>query len=158
PPPKDEGAPDHDRFINRFAIGYFGISQMPRAVAVGGGGGGTATVNFDPNPINAPVIGVRYWLQPKLGLDLGLGFAFSRGSRETVNGTNDTTTDSPSATAFAFHVGVPLALATAKHFTWEVIPEATIGFTSGTIKSAVPNTPDTSLSGFRLDVGARAGA
>lgn len=162
PPPKDDGVADHDRFVGHFAVGYFGISDLPVATVTNAGG--NPTVDFaNPTPAKAPIIGVRYWLQPKIGLDLGVGFASVSGSRELVQGTQDQTTDTPSTTAFAFHVGVPIALATAKHFTWEVIPEATLGFTSGTIKAAPaqpgqPANPDTNLSGFFLDVGARAGA
>jgi len=57
---------------------------------------------------------------------------------------------------------VPLGLAHAKHFTFEVVPEFTIGTTSGTIKGVTPpgqmTVPDTSLSGFKFDIGARVGA
>ena len=51
----------------------------------------------------------------------------------------------------AIHGGLPIALATSKHMTFELIPEATIGFAGN---SAANNL---SYSGFRLDLGARIG-
>ena len=144
--------PDHDKFVGHFAVGYMGVNALP----IGGGTPQNPTLAT----LNAPVIGVRYWLQQMVGLDLGLGFASSSGSTETSNGMMSTTADNPSNLGFALHAGVPLALARAHHLTFEVVPEANVGFTSGTIKSAaVMNPPpDISLSGFRLDVGGRVGA
>jgi hypothetical protein len=85
-----------------------------------------------------------------MGIDAGLGFALASGSSK--QGANST--DKPSQFGLALHGGVPFALVVGKHYVFELIPEATIGFTSSTIKGSV----DTDLSGFRLDLGARAGA
>jgi hypothetical protein len=52
-----------------------------------------------------------------------------------------------------FHGGVPLALASSGHFTFEIIPEANVGISSG---SAADD--EISHSGFHFDIGARAGA
>jgi hypothetical protein len=74
--------------------------------------------------------------------------------------------DKVSLSAFVFHVGVPIALASAKHFTFEAIPEVNLGFASGTIKDQAPPNPagavvptraDVKLSGFMLDIGGRIG-
>ena len=128
-----EAGNDHDEVVGHFAVGYFGISQLPVGPGTGGGTGAGAAAAA-PNEINAPIIGARYWLSQKLGIDAGIGFS-----------------DSSSGWGVAAHGGVPLALATSKHMTFELIPEATVAFAG--------NSPGggTSYSGFRLDVGARIG-
>lgn len=50
-------------------------------------------------------------------------------------------------------MGVPLSLASYNHFSFQVVPEANVGFGSGKAADG-----DISHSGFQLDVGARAGA
>jgi hypothetical protein len=100
-------------------------------------------------------IGVRYWANAGMGYDLGVGLLFAGGSSETKTGGTTTTTDAPSAFGLVLHGGVPFALSTGKHYTFLVIPEANLGFASSSVKQG--NT-DVSVSGFRLDVGARAGA
>jgi hypothetical protein len=149
----EEGAADHDRFVGRFGVGYFGLRQLPLA---GGAPGG-----LTKGTVDTPVIGGRYWLQRNLGIDAGLGFALVSGSTEVVNANNSQSVDKPSQLGFAFHLGVPIAFAHGKHYTFELIPETDIGFTSGTIKAAPGSpagTPDTNLSGFLFDIGARVGA
>lgn len=140
--------------INHFAVGYLGVSQLPIAAGAATGTGANATVARDN--VNAPVIGVRYWLNRGVGLDLGVGLGITTGSSQTVGPGTDRSTDSPSRFALAFHGGVPLAFAHGRHYSFTVIPETNIGFTSGTLK--VPNGTDIDLSGFRFDLGARVGA
>jgi hypothetical protein len=124
---------DHDEVVGHFAVGYFGISQLPVGTAAGGAGVGQGY-------ISAPVIGVRYWLSQKLGIDVGVGFS-----------------DSSAGWGIAAHGGVPLALATSKHMTFELIPEATVAF-AGNSPGALPGGgAANSYSGFRLTAGARIG-
>jgi hypothetical protein len=141
---KDE-APDHDKVVNHFAVGYFGVTNLP----IGPGAVGT---NFVPTPI----IGARYWLMRGIGIDGGIGFSTLSGSTETVTGGTSVTADHNSQLGFALHVGVPLALAAGHHFTFELVPETNLGFTSGTLKNPNPG-PDTNLSGFLWQLGARIG-
>jgi hypothetical protein len=94
---------------------------------------------------------MRYWLKPNLGIDLGIGFGLFSGSN-TAGGAS---TNTPSAFGVLVHGGLPLALATGAHYAFEIIPEATIGFASGSVSPA--GGPSTSLQGFRLDLGARVG-
>jgi hypothetical protein len=153
--PAREEEPDHERFVGHFAVGYFGISKLPIALE----GAQNGNLARDPNNVNAPVIGVRYWLQRNLGLDLGLGFGWSGGSAEFVANNASTSFDHKSLFGLAFHGGVPLAFAHGKHYSFLVIPEATVGFASGTVKGQGPNPPpDQDLSGFKLDLGGRVGA
>jgi hypothetical protein len=148
--------PDHEALIGHFGVGYFGVSQLPIAGGLPGGMGMGGCALARDN-VNAPVIGVRYWMSRMIGIDAGVGFGLTSGSTEAVAPGSDTTTDKPSRLGLALHGGVPLAFASGKHYTFTVVPEATAGFTSGTIKGA-PGVPDVNLSGFRLDVGARVGA
>jgi hypothetical protein len=152
----EDDSPDHERFIGHFAVGYFGISQIP--IGFPGANGG-----LTPTNVTAPIIGGRYWLQRNLGIDAGIGFGYSSSSTTTVAGNTTTEVDNPSMFGFALHGGVPIAFAEGHHYTFELVPEATLGFASGTIKGAPAvaggaANPDTSLSGLRLDVGARVGA
>jgi hypothetical protein len=137
---------DHDKVVGHFAVGYFGITNLPIGpVPVG--------ANFVPTPI----IGARYWFMRNLGIDVGLGFSTLSGSSSATNNNVTVSADHNSQLGFALHGGVPIALAVGRHFTFELVPEANLGFTNGTIKSAMPNTPDTGTSGFLFDIGARIG-
>lgn len=147
----EDGTPDHEKVVGHLGVSYFNISKLP--IAQGLGAGAPA-----PGTVNAPVVGVRYWLQRGLGIDAGLGFGLTGSSSERVQGGTTTTVDNPSAFGLAVHGGVPIALANGKHYSFEVIPELNVGFTSGTIKANQPNVADIDLSGFRFDLGARVGA
>lgn len=69
-------ATDHESVVRRFGIGYMGRR--------------TITINPNgPATVDAPIIGVRYWLDPRIGIDAGVGFLFSGGSVKT----GDTSTD-----------------------------------------------------------------
>ncbi len=145
------GASDHDQMVGRLAVGYLGRATV-------GAGANPIGAAADPNNPEgyavvglAPIVGVRYWINGMLGLDVGLGLALIGGSIEETAPDNDVDLDS--FTGFAFHAGVPLALASADHFTFEIVPEANVG-----IGSAEQADGDITHSGFHLDIGARAGA
>lgn len=152
---KDDGLTDHEKVVGHFGVGYLGLTQLPI------GSGGVTGVNRAT--IDAPVIGVRYWLMEKLGLDLGIGFTFFSSSRavEAAGTPGVVETDGPAALGLAFHGGLPLAFAHAKHYKFLLIPEFNVGFTRrGEKQNAPPGAaapPDIVRSGFRLDVGARVG-
>jgi hypothetical protein len=144
------GASDHDQVVGRLAVGYLGRATV--------GAGALAAGPIDPaNPEGyavvgfAPVVGVRYWISGLLGLDAGIGLALIGGSYEETS--PDVDADLDSFTGFIFHAGVPLALASAQHFTFQIVPEANVG-----IGSADADDGDTSHNGFHFDIGARAGA
>ena len=122
------GNSDHSQMVGRFAVGYLGRQ----------------TIGAGDHTLVAPVIGARYWLDNMIGIDAGLGFNFSSGS------INDT--DKAGVTVMMFHAGVPLNLADAGHFSFQVVPEATIGFAN------VGEVAGVSHDGFLLSLGARAGA
>jgi len=130
-------AADHASVVRHFGVGYMG----------------RRTININPTgapaTVDAPIIGVRYWLDPLLGIDAGLGLLFSGGSAKV----GDTSTDLQGYTVFMLHGGVPLALAGSKHFSFQVVPELNLGFAS----SKTGGAQSADLSGIHFDIGARAG-
>ena len=145
------GGTDHDRAVKApFGVGYFG---MP-GVAIGTATGTGTTVALGSEVVPAPVIGVRYWLNRGMGIDAGVGLGWQSGSSDAVASGVTTSVDKPSAFALVLHGGIPLALATSKHTTFEFIPELNLGLATGGQKVG---TTDVTRSGFTLDLGARAG-
>lgn len=142
------GGRDHDLVVGHFGIGYMGRRGMPVTFDAGTGAVGPT--------IDAPVIGMRYWLDPMIGIDAGLGLLLQSGSvKADPAGVSQ---DLQGYTVFVVHGGVPLALAGSKHFSFQVIPELNLGFSSSTIAAGMGGGAETDLSGFHLDVGARAGS
>ncbi len=146
------GASDHDRVVGRLAVGYLGRATV--------GAGSLSIADGAPPADNpegyavvglAPVVGVRYWISSLLGLDAGIGLALIGGSLDET--APDAATDLDSFTGFMFHAGVPLALASSGHFTFQIVPEANVG-----IGSAEAADGDITHDGFHFDIGARAGA
>ena len=140
------GDSDHNAMVGRLAVGYLGASSVP----------------FPGRSISAPVVGVRYWIQQSLGLDVGLGFYNDGGSTvQTQTGQPDNTQDVASTTAVILHGGVPLSLAQGKHWSFQIVPELNIGFATQTKEEQVAPgqpVPETTNSGLLVDLGARAGA
>ena len=141
------GASDHDQVVGRIAVGYLGR----RTAGIGAG----TPPDFGPVlELQAPVVGIRYWIDQMIGIDAGLGLLVSSGSFEQDNPVPpDADGDLLSATVFILHAGVPLSLASADHFSFQIVPEANVG-----ISSASDADGDIKHNGFLLDVGARAGA
>ncbi len=136
------GGTDHSRMVRTFAVGYLGSAQLRTLNTAGA----AALVDVD-----APIIGGRYWFTQRMGLDLGLGF--STGGTTITDG--DTEVDTPDPFALALRVGVPFALLDTRHFVFEVVPEATFGFTSNTVEGPMA---DFDVGSAHFDLGARAGA
>ncbi len=144
---------DHDQMVGSFAVGYLGR----RTVAYGTG---SALAGTARGVAQAPVIGIRFWATPLLGIDAGIGFALvddGKTEDETTVGGVTTSTEAELAplTAFVFHAGVPLALANSGHFSFQVVPEVNVGFATQTVQPAV-DAEDKS-TGFTFDIGARGG-
>jgi hypothetical protein len=129
--------PDLDVEARRWAIGFAGLSQVPV---------GSPSLQ----DITAPAIGVRYWLNPTVGIDAAVGFSWAGGSIDA----GGMVMDKDSVSGFLVQAGVPLALSTHRHVSFQVIPYLAFaqGQTSaGTGDSAIDFT------GMRFDVGARSG-
>ncbi len=151
---KDDGITDHEKVVGKFGVMYFGVTQQP----IGTGGPGAV----GRGTVQTPVIGARYWLQERLGIDVGLGFNFFSSSRSVTAGPTTTDTDGPAVLAFAVHGGLPLAFAYGKHYKFLVVPELNVGYATQTeaAQNVPPGTPapaDIHRSGFRFDVGGRVG-
>lgn len=140
------GDSDHDAMVGHLAVGYMGFTNVPYGYLADLG-------NAYPNSqiARAPVVGVRYWFNSGLGLDVGLGFTTTFGSNSTpaANGAT-TSTDANAPTAFVLHGGLPIAFASAKHYTFELIPEVNFGYAQQAITNG-------DMSGMHFDVGARVG-
>jgi hypothetical protein len=132
------GGTDHDMWVGHVGFGWLGTKPVPV--------GNVAT-------LATPTVGIRYWATPMVGIDVGLGLLMTSGS--TTAPPANTSVDDPSATTFVLHGGVPLALAGGNHYSFQITPELDVGFGSG--KTGVAPA-QTDLSGFLLQVGARAGA
>ena len=147
--PASTGATDHAGVVGRYAATWFApvtLSQLNAAA-------GNANELFGTFAVTP--IGVRYWMNSGMGLDLGLGLGMTSGSSENKVGATTTTVDAPSAFGLVLHGGVPFAISTGKHYSFLAIPEANLGFSKSSVKGA---NNDISVSGFHLDLGARAGA
>ncbi|MBM4358007.1 MAG: hypothetical protein FJ096_07840 [Deltaproteobacteria bacterium] len=152
PEPKAEekrGDTDHEKMVGHLAVGWYGVSDVP----VGVGQSGLTTVA-------APAVGVRYWVNKRVGIDAALGLSFGSTSVETTAGATSTTTDIPTPYGVLLHGGVPLALTTVKHAAILVTPEFNLGFGGSTVPAnpAIMNDAETSNSGLLFELGARAGA
>src|SRR5439155_5558031 len=107
---KDDATTDHSRVVGHLGVGYFGALAMPL------GSGAVPT-----NPVALQLVGVRYWFNDGVGLDVALGWAMASGS-QTANGTSS---DRPSLFGIGIHAGVPIALYNGKHYSFVIIPQAT---------------------------------
>jgi hypothetical protein len=141
PPP---GGTDHAQVVGKLGVGYLGY----RTITYGVDPGSAATAS-----VEAPVIGVRYWMDPDMGLDLGLGLAIASASATAEVGGDSTDVDAPQPLGIVLHGGVPLALHSGRHFTFQVVPEMNIGYATNTT-----DDPEISQSGLHVDLGARVGA
>jgi len=154
--PKAAGGSDHSQMVGRMGIGWFGLSNVPIATGTPGGSADDPAINAGaPTTVATPAIGVRMWMNEKIGLDIGAGFSIATGSARTV------TTGIDKATVFSFlaHGGLPVSLATGKHISLQLIPEMNIGFAVSSVEPAqqINPPPNASLTGVRLDLGARIG-
>lgn len=137
------GESDHDTMIGRIGVGYMGAFQVPLASP-----GGAASVQLD-----APAVGIRYWIDQMLGIDAGLGIYTDGGSRKDDPGQ---TVDAAGRTAVLLHAGVPLSLASAGHFSFQVVPELNVGYATQT--EEIPGGGEDRRTGIGFDIGARVGA
>jgi hypothetical protein len=161
-PPAAEGEGDPGLWVHHLGVTYFDVTNLPIANQVAAGGAAPGPGGLTSSNVAAPVVGVRYWLTNRFGIDGGLGFGLAGGSDQAVSGGTTTTVNKTGTTGFALHGGVPISLAEGKHYAFLVIPDFTVGFTSATYSppAVAGGTagPNQSLSGFLFDIGARAGA
>jgi hypothetical protein len=135
---------DHERVVGRLAVGFMGATAVP----IGGAGG----AGFEMGSVSAPTIGFRYWISEMLGVDVGIGFGFAGGNIET--GFDAIPMDN--TFGMLIHAGLPLALMHSGHFKIILVPEANLGFASGTHFGAEQDD-DRGRSGLLFQIGGRIG-
>jgi len=147
---KDDGITDHEKVVGKLGVMYFGVTDQP--IGVGPSGGVTQ------GQVDTPVIGVRYWLKERIGIDGGLGLNFFSSGRSTKTNNTEVSTDGPAVAAFLLHAGVPIAFAYGKHYKFLAVPELNFGYATQT-EAPQNNVVGTDIhrSGIRLDLGARVG-
>lgn len=136
---KDDGQSDHQKVVGHMGASYFGQFN----VGYGATGGGSAATQ---------IVGIRYWTSDTLAVDLGLGLATSGGSTKT----GSTTQDQPSMFGLSLKAGVPIAMLSAKHYTFFVEPQLIFGY--ATQSERPPAGDETKHTGMHLALGATAGA
>jgi hypothetical protein len=164
------GDSDHDQVVGSLGVGYLGMRSMAvGCVATAGAGcvpvAGATLGGAGTQQIGAPVVGIRYWIDPTIGIDAGIGMAIG-GATLTNNapqgGAPNGDVPQPGFYAFIIHAGLPLALASSGHYSFQIIPEANVGFGGWSVDRPIPpagpQPQGFTGSGFHLDVGARAGA
>ncbi len=139
-----DGRSDHSRMVGHLAVGWMGITDVPIGSQAGGG--------FDLGSVTTPAIGIRYWLADLVGIDIGIGLGFSGGNVES--GSNSVPIDN--AFGMLIHGGVPLAIFHTQHYTFLIVPEVNLGFSTGTAYGADPDF-DRARSGFLFGIGGRLG-
>jgi len=151
----DDGTTDHDLVVKKLGVMFFGVSDMP--IAEG------APAGVTEGKISTPVVGVRYWLNEKFGIDAGLGIGMTSSNRTLESGGKAKVEEAGAAkTGLMLHGGVPLVLGKAKHFKFLAVPELNIGWSTQTeaaqnVQDATKSPPDISRSGFLFDIGGRVG-
>lgn len=146
PAQPSDGRDDHQRVINRLAVGFMGSSVVPI-------GDLTATATNGVGTVTTPAIGIRYWLGDLVGIDVGLGLGFIGGNVDTSGGTVPV----DNAFAMLIHGGVPLAIYHEQHYKFVIIPEVNLGFSTGTHYIDTNPDNDRGRSGFLFEVGGRLG-
>ncbi|MDD9947558.1 MAG: hypothetical protein OXU20_41340 [Myxococcales bacterium] len=151
---------DHQLVIGSLGVGFFGLARLP--VLLPGESPDLATCVDSMcqvlGEVEAPSIGVRTWLDPHVGVEMAMGFHLKTGEIDVADpGGSDATQDTLSIFGLALHAGVPLAVASTKHLTFQFVPFVNLGVTSGSITDPVSELDDWDLSGLLLELGANAG-
>jgi hypothetical protein len=145
--PVTSGMSAHEAVVGRIGVSWLGTVDVPV---------GPATSATTP-AIPTPVVGIRYWMNPTIGIDAGIGFFTTTAATRTENAGATNTTEAPTRTSFVVHGGVPISLGDVGNFSFRVIPEINLGIGTGSVKGTM-GAANTDLSGFLLEGGARAGA
>lgn len=151
------GDTDHQSVIGHFGVGLFGVIGVP---AMGCTGLPAACTMDQTYTVSAPALGMRYWLDAGMAVEVALGMGIeSSGGEFDPSGPGATVEQNgPSYIAFALHGGLPLVFAESKHFAFELVPELNFGFATGSWDDTTAANADVDLSGLMFQLGARVGA
>lgn len=149
-PDATTGTGDHVAAVGHLGVGWFGVGGITLGIPDIGAG----AVQL---PISAPAVGIRYWLNETIGLDVALGFGYTSGgaSVDTPGGITDVSI--ASGFALTLHGGIPISVYHGEHYSFQFVPEFDFGFGSGTLFGLTPND-DQNVGAVAFQIGARAGA
>jgi hypothetical protein len=155
---KARGNTDHDAVRKKWSLGLLGLAELPVAVGDAYGNAvpaGERTITSDKTL--APVIGTRYWLTKRTGIEIGVGLSVLSGSRKAV-GLGVLNADGPSIFGIGGHFGLPIAASYGKHYTFLVIPYLAYGYASS-VDSRANDPPQDDIfgTGTVFEGGVRAG-
>lgn len=139
----DDGDSDHAGVVGRFGVGFFGVREVVS--------GPVNTATGALTTVSAPSIGVRHWLDARIGVEAALGLGFSsRNVDADGDGRN-----LGRVWGLVLHGAVPIALYHRSHYAFLVIPETNLGLAGGSARS---NGGDDAYFGVLWDLGVRLGA
>lgn len=147
---------DHARTIRHYAVGYLGFTNIPfgalQDLAL------SEPAESSGRFARAPIIGLRYWATPRVGIDAGVGFSTGFASQRAANDPSGSSTkDALLPRAAALHIGAPVAVTAGRHYVFELIPELNSGY--ATLSVPIESIDSEVVhNGIHLDVGLRAGA
>lgn len=138
---------DHEGVVRRFGVGLLGGTNVS-----------FPTAGFGTQDVNMPLIGARYWLSERLGLQAGFGLSHSSGDNGQSNSRSGF--DTQTLWGMALHVGAPIVFFYDKHYKFLVQPEANFLFGTGRLHDNLNTTADEAvqMNAWGLDLGARLGA
>src|SRR5688572_21321431 len=71
---------DHSLMVGKFGVSWFGVSTIPIATGAPAGTGDDPEIApGQPASVSTPAIGVRFWLNDRIGIDAGAGISLSAG-------------------------------------------------------------------------------
>jgi len=164
---------DHASHVGRIALGFAGTRFVPATAPapvdpVVITDDGDAVLTVDSDEVTVPLFGARYWLNRTVGIDLALGFNVTSGdeTREIPNPDpslgDRVERATPSTTAVAARLAVPLSVWDHAHLNILLMPELDIGYSSmvvqGLEESVSGEALDLQLTGFVFGVGGSVGA
>ncbi len=146
------GPTDHSMVVGHLGLQYLGGTGVAALV----NGGGTSTMGVPSVNLGSQTLqtlGVRYWLNANLGLDLGVSLGIGSGS--TTTGT--ISQDNPSFFGFGLYGAVPIMIAESKHVSIHIDPFIQLAYGhSGITLGQGTATTDNSVNGLDFAVGGNA--
>jgi len=139
---------DHDRIVGHMAVGFMGVLGVPYGMP------------DSQAQVDAPTVGIRYWLDPSVAIEIGLGLGFTvSGSESFAPGTTDIETGKTGEFGLVLHGGLPISAWDVGHYNAVIVPELNVGFSNGIIDTnPAIASDDVFFNGLLVHVGVRAGA
>lgn len=146
--PEEKKETDHAAVVGSLGVGLLSVAQIQNITA----GLGTQTNNI-------PVLGARYWLTERLGVQAGFGFSANSGvSKDDIPDSSDIY--DLTRWNLAFHGAAPISIFSGAHYNFVVIPELNLGYSTGRTKDNEGVTGDQGFkqAAWMFGGGVKAGA